>query len=300
MEHYPNFLIIGAMKCATSSLHEQLARQPGIFMTELKEPNFFSNDEQYQKGITWYESMFTPDTQDILRGESSTHYTKLPTYPKTIERLRQDIPNTSNLKFIYVMRHPIDRLISQYIHEWSQRIIPTKTDINAAIYEYPELIAYSKYSMQLEPYFESFGQNAVMPVFFERLITNPQLELERICQFIGYPHEAIWHQDLEAQNVSSARMRKSEWRDFLVKTPALRTLRRALVPKSFRQHIRTLWTLKERPQLSSQNLEYLSSIFDPDLKVLGDWLALDLLSCETFKEAIRSENLYKPHNIMSR
>mgnify|MGYP000427219719 CR=1 FL=1 len=50
MKKLPNFIIIGAMKCATSSLHEQLNQQPGIFMSELKEPNFFSNDEEYNKG----------------------------------------------------------------------------------------------------------------------------------------------------------------------------------------------------------------------------------------------------------
>ena len=125
------------MKCATISLHEQLALQSVIFMTDLKEPNFFSNDETYEKGIDWYKSLFVSDANDSLRGESSTHYAKLPTYPNTIERIKQHIPTASELKFIYVMRHPIDRLVSQYIHEWSQRVIPAKTDINAAIYEYP-------------------------------------------------------------------------------------------------------------------------------------------------------------------
>ncbi len=49
-----------------------------------------------------------------LRGESSTHYTKLPTYPRTVDRMVRDLPR---LKLIYVMRHPIERLVSQYVHE---------------------------------------------------------------------------------------------------------------------------------------------------------------------------------------
>ena len=49
-----------------------------------------------------------------LRGESSTHYTKLPTYPRTVDRMVRDLPR---LKLIYVMRHPIERLMSQYVHE---------------------------------------------------------------------------------------------------------------------------------------------------------------------------------------
>ena len=287
----PNFFVIGAMKCATSSLHEQLALQSGIFMTELKEPNFFSNDETYEKGIDWYKSLFVSDANDSLRGESSTHYAKLPTYPNTIERIKQHIPNASELKFIYVMRHPIDRLVSQYIHEWSQRVIPSKTDINAAIYEYPELIDYSKYTMQLQPYFDNFGQDAVMPVFFERLIDKPQQELERVCQFLGYPQKALWHQDVAAQNVSSARMQTSKWRDFLVEAPVFSTLRKTFVPKSFRERVRTLWTMQEKPQLSTENLDYLRIIFDEDLKVLGGWLGLETLSCETFKAIVKTHDV---------
>lgn len=51
MNKLPDFIIIGAMKCAASSLHEQLAIQSGIFMTELKEPNFFSDNDQYVQGL---------------------------------------------------------------------------------------------------------------------------------------------------------------------------------------------------------------------------------------------------------
>src|SRR6185312_16834851 len=99
----PDFMIIGAMKCATTTLHEQLARQPGLFMSRPKEPNFFSDDENYARGWAWYGSLFRPAGSADLRGESRTHYTKLPTYPRTVERIRRDLPR---LKPIYGMRHP--------------------------------------------------------------------------------------------------------------------------------------------------------------------------------------------------
>ena len=291
MVQYPNFLVIGAMKCATSSLHEQLALQPGIFMTDLKEPNFFSNDEQYEKGFDWYSGLFAPEAEDILIGESSTHYTKLPTYPETIARIKKDLSHASNLKFVYVMRHPIDRLVSQYIHEWSQRIIPAGKDINEAIHEYPELVAYSQYSMQLQPYFEEFGKAKVLPVFFERLIKAPQVELDRICQFLEYPEKPVW-QNLDAQNVSSERMRNSAWRDFLVDAPLLSTFRKTLVPKSFRTRIRKLWTLSERPELSAESIKYLEAIFDKDLASLTAWLGYESLTCANFKEIIKTEPVH--------
>src|ERR1700722_5627445 len=106
MIHRPDFIVIGAMKSATTTLHEQLARQPGLFMCRPKEPNFFSDDENYSRGWGWYEAMFRPAAPEDLRGESSTHYTKLPSYRRTVDRMVHDLPR---LKFIYVMRHPIDR-----------------------------------------------------------------------------------------------------------------------------------------------------------------------------------------------
>ncbi|NJK38149.1 MAG: sulfotransferase domain-containing protein [Oscillatoriales cyanobacterium RM2_1_1] len=277
MNQKPDFIIIGAMKCATSTLHEQLALQSGIFMSELKEPNFFSNDEQYARGLDWYQAHFAAAQADELCGESSTHYTKLPTYPQTIERLQGYLPE---VKLIYVMRHPIKRLVSQYVHEWSQRRI--SVEINQAVNSHPELIDYSRYTLQLEPYFKAFGPDRVLPVFFERLFHTPQIELERVCQFIGYSSQPTWQTNLEAQNVSNERMQSSGWRDFLVEAPGLKQIRQTLVPKSFRIWLRGLWTMKERPELSAEQTERLQDIFDQDLAVLGRWLGMPL-NCAQFE-----------------
>src|SRR5690349_17383952 len=114
MSRPPDFVIIGAMKCATTTLHEQLARQPGIFMSRPKEPNFFSDDEVYARGLDWYRSLFDGAGDSALCGESSTHYTKLPSYPETVGRMARALPRP---RLIYVMGHPVDRLISHFVHE---------------------------------------------------------------------------------------------------------------------------------------------------------------------------------------
>jgi len=279
----PDFIIVGAMKCATSTLHEQLARQRGIFMTSPKEPCFFSDDEVWQRGVEWYASLFNQARPDDLCGESSTHYTKLPTYPLTIERMKAHLP--SHIKFLYIMRHPIDRLISQHIHEWTQRVV--SGPIDQAIDEFPELIDYSRYAMQLEPYFDAFGQASVLPMFFDRLSSHPQQELERVCQFIGRGGPARWDESIEEQNVSSQRMRQNPLRDAIVNFPGLKTIRRNLVPQAVRDRIKQLWMMKGRPQLSPANLKRLTNIFDEDLQILGRWLGLEL-SCASFKHVAPS------------
>ncbi len=110
----PDFMVIGAMKCGTSALHEQLHAQPGVFMCTPKEPNFFSDDEIYARGIAWYSSLFDDAPAVAICGESSTHSTKLPDLPHAVGRIAEHCPGA---KFVYVMRNPLDRLVSHYMHE---------------------------------------------------------------------------------------------------------------------------------------------------------------------------------------
>ena len=279
MNRAPDFIVIGAMKCATSTLHEQLAAQPGFFLSTPKEPCFFSDDEVYARGWEWYTGLFAGARAGDVCGESSTHYTKLPTYPRTVERMARHL---SNVRLIYMMRHPIDRLVSQYIHEWTQRTIDGPID--EAVQRFPRLIDYGRYGMQLRPYFEAFGRDRVLPVFQERLHHQPQAELERVCRFIGYTGIPRWQQELSAANVSSERLRKSAWRDALLHWPGMTTLRRRLVPRSVRDRIKRLWTMNERPKLGDARLAELRRVYNDDLGELGSWLGIEL-TCENFKEA---------------
>jgi hypothetical protein len=283
----PDFMIIGAMKSATSTLHEQLALQKGIYMSMPKEPNYFSDDDVYQLGQPWYLALFEQAKTSDLCGESSTHYTKLPDYPETIARMKQFGVNP---KFIYVMRHPIDRLVSHYIHQWSQNVI--KSDINSAITEFPELIDYSCYSRQLEPYFQEFGKASVLPVFSESIRAFPQQQLEKVAHFIGYKERVVWDHTLLKQNVSSQRVRKFKGYNWLVGSKLMTHLRRALVPQGLRNVIKTQLMMKDRPALSPENIDKLTKIFDQDLSQLKDWLGIEL-KCGTFKEQVKEYDFIK-------
>ena len=280
----PDFVIIGAMKCATSTLHDQLARIDGISMTEPKEPNFFSDELNWAKGMGWYESLFESMPVDDLKGESSTHYTKLPTYPLCIPRMHEHLPNA---KLIYVMRDPIDRIVSQYIHEWSQRVIEDGCTIDDAIDRYPMLAEYSKYAMQLSPYVEKWGMGHILPVFFERLMHNPQEEFERVGRFLGITTELQWDMD-DAQNVSSQRQRRGPVVNAILGNRVMQAVRRTLLPESLRARIRSRWTMKERPVLSDSSIEKLHGMLDPEMQRLGEWIGRDL-TCANYRDAVMRE-----------
>tara|TARA_A100000171_G_scaffold14429_2_gene12734 strand:- start:25660 stop:26541 length:882 start_codon:yes stop_codon:yes gene_type:complete len=280
----PDFVIIGAMKCATSTLHDQLARIDGISMTEPKEPNFFSDELNWAKGMGWYESLFESMPVDDLKGESSTHYTKLPTYPLCIPRMHEHLPNA---KLIYVMRDPIDRIVSQYIHEWSQRVIEDGCTIDDAIDRYPMLAEYSKYAMQLSPYVEKWGKGHILPVFFERLMHNPQEEFERVGRFLGITTELQWDMD-DAQNVSSQRQRRGPVVNAILGNRVMQAVRRTMLPESLRARIRSRWTMKERPVLSDSSIEKLHGMLDPEMQRLGEWIGRDL-TCANYRDAVMRE-----------
>ncbi len=281
----PDFIVIGAMKCATTTLHEQLARQPLLFMSRSKEPNFFSDDEVHARGFEWYGSLFQNASDEQLCGEPSTHYTKHPTYPRTVERMARALPW---VKLIYVMRHPIDRLLSHYVHEMTTG--RTLMSLPEAIDEFPELVDYGRYSMQLKPYLEAFGPRSVLPVFFYRLVSHPQEELERICRFVGYPGRPEWDHSMKPQNVSSERLRKSLLREALVSAPLLTGLRKRLIPKSWIEPLKAFWRVKTEPPRLTPDLEArLQNLFDDDLARLGRWLGIEL-TCACFRAVAQARS----------
>lgn len=280
-----DFIIIGAMKCATSTLYYQLARQDGIFMTTPKEPNFFSDDDRYAMGVGWYERLFEAARPGEIRGEASTHYTKLPTHPTTVERMRAHLPS---VKLIYVMRHPVDRLVSQYIHEWTERTIDVS--IEDAIDRYPHLVSYSMYSRQLQPYLDVYPREQILPVFFERLTAHPQHEFARICRFINYRGSPSWDLVLGARNVSLERPRLRPWLEALLTSPVLTRVRRRLIPKSARRWALRRWTIGERPHIPRGRSEQLRKVFDVDLATLGSWLGVEL-TCDNFCQTVGSRPL---------
>jgi Sulfotransferase domain len=281
----PDFMIIGAMKSATSTLHEQLAATPGFFMSRPKEPSFFSDDDVWSRGLDWYAGLFAAAPADALKGESSTHYTKLPTYPHTLDRLGASVRTR---RFVYVMRHPVDRLVSHYIHEWSQGVFSESLD--DAVERRPELVEYGCYARQLTPWIERFGKAAILPVFFERLAAMPSAELERVGRFLGHSQPLAWKPELGRQNVSSERLRKSALRDAILDSPLLTQLRRRVLPRALRDRIKARWQMRERPALSASARQRVERRFDEDLATLGGWLGTPL-SCASYHDVVLARSL---------
>jgi len=255
---FPDFLIIGAMKCGTTTLASQLGAQDGIFMSTPKEPNFFSDDDVYARGPGWYQSLFDPAPSGALLGEASTHYTKLPTYPHTLLRLSETLDAP---RLIYLIRDPMARAVSHYMHEWTQGVI--SSDLDTALTTHPEIVSYGCYAMQVQPWVDLYGQDRILVSSMEEMQRDPQGLLSRVGHFLGR-EDLVWRDDLGRENVSSDRIRRLPMQRLIVDNALATWLRRTLVPQSLRDRIKQSRQMKTRPRLSPEAEARLARIFAED------------------------------------
>lgn len=179
----PDFLIIGAMKCATSSVATYLEAHPNIDMVSEREPRYFSNDANYAKGADWYSAFFADFSGDRLRGEGSNDYAAGGRFPDCAPRIAQDLPD---VKLIYMVRHPVKRIISawtQYRAD-SADFVPATLD-EAIVARADYLIDQSLYWDNLQRYRTHFDDSQIFVGFMEDLSRDPLAFWEALCRFLG-------------------------------------------------------------------------------------------------------------------
>ena len=260
----PDYIIIGAMKCGTTTLAAQLGAQEGIFMTDPKEPYYFSDDAVFAKGPDWYADLFAGAAPGDITGEASTHYTKRPELPRTVERMKAALPQ---VRLVYMIRDPMARIVSHYIHEWSQGVLsrPLEVELDA----HTPLVDYGRYGWQIAPYAEAYGAEAILLTSLERMTADQDGELARIAAHIGHRGPVRWIADSAAENVSAERSRKLPMHGLLVDNPVATALRRTLVPKSFRTWVRQARRMKDRPRIPADRVSALQARFAEDRESLA-------------------------------
>jgi len=176
----PNFLIIGAMKSGTTTLYHALKCHPDVFMAELKEPQFFSDEEKIKSSMSWYVSLFKNVTNEKVIGEASTNYTKYPLFKRVPESIKKHIPD---VKLIYIIRNPIERIYSHFTHNYY--IGRVDNDLNRVIVRNQNYINISRYYMQLQRYLEVFDNRQIKVVLLEDLRDEPNRIIKDIYGYLG-------------------------------------------------------------------------------------------------------------------
>ena len=192
-----SFVIIGAQKCGTTSLAYQLSQHPEICFCDRKEPHFFSSNKDWQKSLPDYLRLFRPDKGQLC-GEASTSYTFRPQFGHTAEGLHA---YNSEMKLIYIIRHPIERMISQYTHDVLRQ--RTRNSFEVEVLSNPIYVNRSRYAMQLEPYLELFPRKNLLIMISEEYLYNPETTLSRIAQFLDISPTGFQGIDMTQKNAAS-------------------------------------------------------------------------------------------------
>ncbi|HEX5447255.1 MAG TPA: sulfotransferase domain-containing protein [Pirellulales bacterium] len=230
----PNFLIIGAMKCGTTSLYELFRQHPEIGMSTEKEPAFFAADDAFARGWGWYESLFAPVADRPARGEASTSYSKRFRFPRAADRIARHLPD---VKLIYVVRDPLERIESQWMHGVHQGWHDGRFERGL---EDPGLVDPSRYWAQISAYRRYFADEQMLVLFFDDFKADPRRFLERCFQFIGVNSSFVPEGLCQRRNTSETHQSDAPVLKALRRLPTFSTAVRVL-PEHWRAAIRRRW-----------------------------------------------------------
>lgn len=252
------------MKCGTTSLHQYLGKHPDIHVTEPKELHFFTPAKFNENKMDGYLKHFVSDKK--IAGSSPQSYTKFHREDLTgvPERLHQYFPD---IKLIYIVRNPIDRIHSHYAEAQEGGYAPSN-GLNAFLKEDLKgnhYVRTSMYGYQISQYLKYFDKSQVLIVSSKDLKENRLNTLNCVFNFLGVDdinNERIF--EFEA-NAGLNKRRKNELGKIL-QTPFLKKIR-ALIPSNLKQKIKesnVLNTNVVKESIDEYLLKELRLIFEND------------------------------------
>jgi hypothetical protein len=279
----PNFLIIGAHKAGTSSLHRYLQQHPDIFMPALKEPRFFSYDPDgadvepspYAWGPrvhpvkTWseYLELFTPATTEKGIGEASPCYLNHPGCP---ERIKHALPD---VRLIVSLRDPADRAYSGYLMAVRDagETRPFSDIVGGPRTQWHDHLGYYH---SCRRYLEFFARERFKIVRAETLNAEPATVLKDVFSFLEV--DPAFEPDASTQ-FNKGGIPRSRRLHRVLDNRHVRRLR-PYVPASFRNSLKGLKeaNLREPPRLDSAVRARIIELLRDDILRLQDLLQMDL------------------------
>jgi hypothetical protein len=257
MGRLPDFLIIGAMKAGTTSLYRDLLANPTVFFPADKEPGNLTDDRVLTKsGRREYELLFSRASESQICGDASTTYTKEPELSGAAKRAREVLG--TNVKIVYLVREPVERIISQHFHEYREGL--ASDNIDEEVRRHGRYVATSSYAMQVTPWIEEFGADQVKIILFETYVRDRVATIEEVSRFIGAPPR-IESVDFDARynRGEEAGVASGFWRAF-AESAFYRRLVRPRLPMDTRTSLRNLVSRKRpsRPAPPARaTIEYL-------------------------------------------
>lgn len=197
MERWPNVFLVGAPKAGTTSIYAYLYEMPGIHMSPVKEPNYFSRRIVPTGGRnapirdkTAYLKLFEGAAPGDLLGEASPTYLHDPDAPALIREASPDA------RIIVTLRDPVDLMFSLYrlllgrglVGGSFAATVTHRLSRESTNWSRPQLrIEYGFYYEALKRYLDVFGTERVQVLLFEDLARDPGEAMRTVARFLGLP-----------------------------------------------------------------------------------------------------------------
>lgn len=289
----PNFLILGAAKAGTTSLHYYLAQHPDIFMSPLKEPKYFAlkneplnfrGPSQFinQTSVNTFEAycdLFAGVQNETAVGETSPLYLFS---EKAADEIKSTLPDA---KLIAILRNPIDRAFSSYTHllrEGFETLAfeqSLEAEADRIRNRWAPLWYYTQkgfYGQQLQRYYDRFPATQLKVFLFDDFCADPMAITQEIFEYIGV--DPSFQPDLTKRNVSGV-PKNAALQRLLTRDNQLKSMLKPLIPRSFRQKISgqiKRRNLSAKPTLKSETRSQLTDLYREDILTLQELIGRDL------------------------
>lgn len=170
-------MIIGAMKCGTSSFYQYLVEHPQICAAAYKEPEYFSETQRRRVDIANYQDLWDFNSaQHHYVIEAYTGYTK---YLSETNIVKNIVAANINPKFIYIVKNPFDRIISHYNFMRREGYFDLQQPVDSG-----EILTISNYWLQLSQYLGELDKEQFLILDFDQIKHDPHAALNTVFDFL--------------------------------------------------------------------------------------------------------------------
>jgi hypothetical protein len=285
----PNFIVIGAAKAGTTALYWYLEEHPDVFMSPVKETNYFAYgvDERGNllygdpdvhrfpvKTLEEYERLFAGAGGAPAVGEASPIYLEC---PQAAARIRGRLPA---VRLICSIRHPVDRAYSDYLMYLRRRgreFDPDRQLTPTAEWARPDSrwMQVSRYYEQLARFFAAFPRDQIHVMLFDDLKTNPAGAVQGVYRWLEV--DPCFAPDFETPHAVGG-MPASRFLEGLFTTSAISKAVRPWVPKQATNWVKRLRSrnLRQAPPLPKGLKQELTRTFHEDIRKTSEVIGRDL------------------------
>ncbi len=281
----PNFFIVGTPKAGTTSLYHYLEEHPDVYMSPVKETNYFSYNEIKSQGLFYneehicslnqYQEQFKGVKDEKAVGEASVSYLYYPLVPSKIKEFNPEA------KIIIVLRNPIERGFSHYlmdkrlgfVHLSYENIVWENNKHPQSELYYQQYVALGQYYEQVKRYLEAFSEKQVKILFYEDIIKDIQSVIKELYTFLNVDYTFSPNTDQQHNVYSSP---KNFFIQKLYAQKKIRAIAKRFFGENIQHQLKDNFFRKEKPVLNEKLRLALIEIYKTNIYKTSALLKKDL------------------------